>query len=83
MLGPLGPPSRLSIGTRTPSSTSSAVCDARIPSLSAFLPIAKPGMPFSTMNDAASGRMTSRAKAWAPALEGELLVVEAEVDGSQ
>ena len=47
-----GPPSRFSIGTRTPSSTSSAVCDARIPSLSSFLPIAKPGVPFSTTNDA-------------------------------
>ena len=30
-------------GTRTSSSTSSAVCEARMPSLSSFLPMAKPG----------------------------------------
>ncbi len=46
------PPSRWSSGTRTSSSTSSVVCDARMPILSSFLPIAKPGVPFSTMNEA-------------------------------
>ena len=46
------PPSRYSIGIRQSSSTTSAVCDARIPSLDSFLPIESPGVPFGTRKDA-------------------------------
>ena len=46
------PPSRFSIGTRQSSSTISAVCEARIPSLSSFLPMRKPGVSLGTTNDA-------------------------------
>ena len=43
------PPTRFSAGTRTSSNTSSAVGDARIPSLSfSRCPSEKPAIPFST-----------------------------------
>ena len=44
-------PSRLPAGTRQSSKTSSAVVEARMPSLSLiFWPSRKPGAPFSTTN---------------------------------
>ena len=46
------PPSRFSSGMRQSSRISSVVCEARMPSLSSFLPWLKPGVPFSTMKDA-------------------------------
>ena len=44
------PPSRWSAGTRTPLNFSSAVCDARQPSLSSLRTISRPGRPPGTMN---------------------------------
>ena len=41
-------PRRFAAGTRQPSKTSSAVSDARIPSLSSVLVTVNPGVPFST-----------------------------------
>ena len=46
------PPSRFSTGIRHSSSTTSAVCEARIPIFDSFLPWRRPGVPFSTTNEA-------------------------------
>jgi len=42
-------PSRFAAGTRQSSNTSSAVSEARMPSLSSVFETVKPGVPFSTM----------------------------------
>ncbi len=46
------PPSRQWPGTRTPSRTTSAVCEARMPCFLNFCPWLSPGVPGGTMNDA-------------------------------
>ena len=46
------PPSRFSAGMRQSSSTTSAVCEARIPSFVSFLPWLRPGVPLPTTNEA-------------------------------
>ena len=46
------PPSRLSSGIRQSSSTTSAVCEARMPIFDSFLPWLRPGVPFSITNEA-------------------------------
>ena len=44
------PPSTFSSGTSQSSKTSSQVFEPRIPSLSSFCAVEKPGIPFSTRN---------------------------------
>ena len=46
------PPSRFSTGIRQSSSTTSAVCEARIPSLLSFLPWERPGVSLPITNEA-------------------------------
>ena len=46
------PPRRLSSGIRQSSSTTSAVCEARIPSFDSFLPWRRPGVSLGITNDA-------------------------------
>ena len=51
LTAPCSTPTRLALGTRTESKTSSAVAEARMPHLSLMrCPIEKPSIPFSTMN---------------------------------
>ena len=57
-------PTRLAAGTRQPENTSSAVGDARMPSLPLMRwPRLKPGMPFSTMNMESSRRPAPATRA--------------------
>ncbi len=46
------PPSRFSTGMRQSSRTTSAVCEARMPSLDSFLPWVRPGVPLPTTKEA-------------------------------